>query len=84
MKRLAKATVRRGCQTLTMTLHSPSIEPGHTPYVRDEPELQVFLGRIEAFLEYFFGAMGGQTTTPEAHRLQLQAQDPLTPTAAKV
>jgi hypothetical protein len=68
MKRVARALVGRGCRTLTMSLHSPSVEPGHTPYVSSEQEMKHFFGRIESFLDYFFGPLGGTTTTPEAFR----------------
>lgn len=35
---------------LNVTLHSPSIAPGHTPYVRSEPELDEFLSRLKKLL----------------------------------
>ncbi|MBM3777402.1 MAG: WalW protein [Acidimicrobiia bacterium] len=73
MKRLATHLVRRGTRILTLTLHSTSIEPGHTPYVRSHADQQAFLARLEAFLRYFFRTLGGVTTTPEAFRDTLLA-----------
>lgn len=37
---------------LNMTLHSPSIEPGHTPYVRTASEREEFLARLQTVLEH--------------------------------
>jgi hypothetical protein len=65
MCRLTASLLRRGVRTLTMTFHSPSIEVGHTPYVRSDRDLDEFLGRIDGFLSYFFGSLSGTTTTAE-------------------
>ena len=37
---------------LNVTLHSPSIAPGHTPYVRSEQELDEFLSRLKNVLQH--------------------------------
>jgi hypothetical protein len=68
MKRIAKTLIDGGLRTLTMTLHSPSVEPGHTPYVRTERDLEQFLDTIESFLEYFMGTLAGVTSTPQDFR----------------
>jgi hypothetical protein len=68
MKRIAKALFDGGLRTLTMTLHSPSIEPGHTPYVRTERDLELFLDSIESFLDYFMGSLAGVSATPQDFR----------------
>jgi len=68
MIRTAEHLVRQGVPVLTMTLHSPSVVPGHTPYVRDAAGLEAFLGTIQAFLNHFFTRMSGTTTTPAALR----------------
>lgn len=52
MIRLAENLVLHGVQTLDMTFHSCTLLPGATPFVRSEADLQVFLGRVEAFLSY--------------------------------
>jgi glycosyltransferase involved in cell wall biosynthesis len=66
-KRLTRTLVeRRRQKVLALSYHSPSLEPGHTPYVRTEAELSTFLGWIEAYLEFFFGEIGGRATTPGA------------------
>lgn len=37
---------------LNVTLHSPSVEPGHTPFVRTKAELTLFLERLGETLRY--------------------------------
>jgi len=59
-RRLAKALVARGHRVFTFSYHSPSLEPGHTPYVRNMAELDEFLGRFDRFFEFFFGELGGR------------------------
>jgi hypothetical protein len=61
--RLIETMARRGHRIFSLTYHSPSLEPGHTPYVRDEAGLARFLGDIEAVLTYFRDEMGGRFTT---------------------
>ena len=61
--RLIEAMARRGHRTFTLVYHSPSLEPGHTPYVRDEAELVGFLGALEQVLTFFRDRLGGRFTT---------------------
>ena len=61
--RLLEAMVARGHRTLSLTYHSPSLEPGHTPYVRDEADLVRFLADIETVLAFFRDRLGGRFTT---------------------
>lgn len=61
--RLLDAMAARGATTFTMTYHSPSLTPGHTPYVRDDADLAAFLGGIETVLTHFRDALGGRFTT---------------------
>jgi hypothetical protein len=68
MKRIATTLIDRGLRTLTMSLHSPSVEPGHTPYVRTERDLERFLDTIESFFDYFMGSLAGVTSTPQDFR----------------
>ena len=60
MCRLARALLAQGTQILTLSYHSPSLEPGHTPYVRTERDLAVFLDRISGFLAFFREEVGGE------------------------
>ena len=60
MKALTRALVADGTSAPSRsTFHSPSVEPGHTPYVRSQADLDAFLGSIERYCEYFLGDLGG-------------------------
>jgi len=72
-KDLTHALLGAGIRTFCLTFHSPSLEPGHTPYVRTQHELDEFLGRIDAYCQFFFGQLGGTTTTPLEFRKALLA-----------
>src|SRR5262245_9235872 len=59
MQDLTRALLADGVRTFSFTLHSPSVEQGHTPYVRTAADLRAFLDRIDAFCDFFFGTVGG-------------------------
>lgn len=61
--RLLRALVAQGQRVFTLSYHSPSLAPGHTPYVPDAAALAVFLSRIEAVLACFQNELNGQFTT---------------------
>ena len=61
--RLIEAMAARGHRLFSLTYHSPSLAPGHTPYVRDEADLAAFLASIEQVLTFFRDRMGGRFTT---------------------
>ncbi len=63
-RRLMRSMIDRGHRVFTMSFHSPSLAPGHTPYVRTATDLQQFLDKMRLVLDFFFGALGGQPTTP--------------------
>jgi hypothetical protein len=56
--------LRRGHRVFSFTYHSPSLEPGNTPYVRNQVDLRGFLRRIEQYLDFFTGEVGGRAATP--------------------
>lgn len=66
--RLLSALATRGRRFFTLTYHSPSLAPGHTPYVRTQEELALFLSRIEQVLRFFRDELGGEFTTLTRHR----------------
>jgi hypothetical protein len=68
VKRLVRALLQRGKRVFSFSLHSPSFTPGCTPYVRDAADLKAFLSRIDSFLNFFFGELGGEATDPLALR----------------
>ena len=59
LKRLTDTLLASGNRIFLLSYHSPSVAPGNTPYVRDEPELQRFLGVIDRYCEYFMTTCGG-------------------------
>jgi hypothetical protein len=63
-RRLTRALLRNGHRVFSFTYHSPSLAPGNTPYVRSEADLRAFLQRIEQYLEFFMGELGGRAATP--------------------
>lgn len=63
-KRLTRAMLARGQRLFNLSYHSPSLLPGSTPYVRNDSELAAFLERIEAYLVWFAGELGGCFVTP--------------------
>ena len=63
-RRLVRARLDQGHRVFTMTFHSPSLAPGHTPYVRTQSDLRQFLDKIRYLLDFFLGEIGGKPTTP--------------------
>lgn len=63
-QRLARALFKDGLRIFSFTFHSPSLEPGHTPYVQSAADLDQFLSRCRIFFDFFFGELGGRATTP--------------------
>ncbi|MGH7029300.1 MAG: polysaccharide deacetylase family protein [Stellaceae bacterium] len=63
-RRLTLALLRKGHRVFSFTYHSPSLAPGNTPYVRSEADLRAFLRRIEEYLDFFTGELGGRAATP--------------------
>jgi hypothetical protein len=71
MKALAQALCARGLRTFSLTFHSPSVEPGHTPYVRTEADLREFLDCLDGFCEFFFRELDGVGGRPLDFRSSL-------------
>jgi hypothetical protein len=64
-KRLTRTLLRRdGHRVFVISYHSPSLEAGHTPYVRTAAELRHFTDWLEGYLDFFFGELGGMAATP--------------------
>lgn len=67
MKALTLSLLDRGQRLFTFSFHSPSVDTGHTPYVRTQADLDRFLRTIEQFCEFFFSVAGGRpVTSPDA------------------
>lgn len=61
--RLMDALYAQGVRVFSLTYHSPSLEPGNTPYVRNEHDLQEFLRRIDRVCAHFRDRLGGEFST---------------------
>ncbi|WP_158932535.1 glycosyltransferase [Acidisphaera sp. S103] len=76
MLRLTRTLLRRGERIFTLSYHSPSLEPGNTPYVRTHRDLAVFLDRISGFLSFFRDELGGVFLTVKELHDQLRVGSP--------
>ena len=64
-----------GHRLFVIGYHSPSLQPGNTPFVRTAADLQRLLGWLEGYLEFFLGEIGGALGTPDAiFRMAVQAR----------
>ncbi|MFQ3623039.1 MAG: glycosyltransferase, partial [Acetobacteraceae bacterium] len=64
MRELTERLMARGLRVFTLTLHSPTLMPGNTPYTRTEAELVGLLRTIDRYLGFFRDELGGRFTTP--------------------
>jgi hypothetical protein len=48
-----RALIDDGVRWFSLSFHSPSVEPGHTPYVRTEADLRDFHAWWDAMLDFF-------------------------------
>jgi hypothetical protein len=62
-RKLTCFLLRRGVRTFTFSFHSPSLAPGHTPYVTNSADLTRFLDSFRRYFDYFFGELAGRTMT---------------------
>jgi hypothetical protein len=58
-KRLVRHMIASGHQVFVLTYHSPSLEPGNTPYVRSKQDLERFLNWLDEFYAFFTEEIGG-------------------------
>lgn len=62
-RRLTHALHHEGVRTFTFSLHSPSVKPGCTPYVKSERDLVEFLDCCRRYFDFFLGELGGVNRT---------------------
>ena len=58
-KRLVRYMKAAGHRVFVLTYHSPSLEPGNTPYVRTQEDLAAFLRWLDEFYDFFTTEIGG-------------------------
>ena len=73
MQRLTRSMLADGQRIFVFSFHSPSVEPGHTPYVRDESDLRRFLGKTRDYFAWFMRELNGRILTPLEIRRDLLA-----------
>ena len=76
MIRLVRTLHKDGFRIFSMAFHSPSVEPGNTPYVRSQTDLSNLLSRLTQFFDFFFGEMGGKPSTPDKVRAAAVSSHP--------
>ena len=64
----------QGHRVFTLTYHSPSLAPGHTPYVHTSGDLALFLDRIERLLAFFLRNSGAGDDPLDVRQLALAGQ----------
>lgn len=72
MLRLTHTLLNRGERIFTLSYHSPSLDPGNTPYVRTQRDLAVFLDRLSGYLNFFRDELGGMFLTVQELYAKLQ------------
>lgn len=64
LERLTRSLLRRGLRVFTLSLHSPTLRPGCTPYTTTAREVEEFLARCRSYFEFFLAHLGGVPATP--------------------
>jgi hypothetical protein len=59
-KRLTHALFDAGQRVFVLTYHSPSLEPGNTPYVRNLAQRERFLAWLDEYYTFFREEIGGR------------------------
>lgn len=76
-RRLTRALLDRGQRVFCLAYHSPSLAPGHTPYVRTDRDLDAFLDRLARYIDFFVNEIGGKPATlSEIRALARASRDP--------
>jgi len=64
MRRLTDTLYRSGIRIFIFSFHSPSIQPGGTPYVQSQADLTRFLDKCRRYFSYFLETLDGTSMTP--------------------
>jgi len=74
-KRLVRHMAAAGHRIFVLTYHSPSLEPGNTPYVRSQEDLVRFLAWLDEFFDFFTKEIGGTCASWRDVRASLLAAE---------
>ncbi|MGE4062933.1 MAG: polysaccharide deacetylase family protein [Rhodospirillaceae bacterium] len=77
MQGLTRQLLAAGNEIFVLSFHSPTIEPGNTPYAKTLAERDAFLGKIRDYIAFFVGECGGELTTLTEYRAELIARETL-------
>ena len=70
---LTRCLHQQGCRFFGLTYHSPSLVPGHTPYVRSQDDLNMFLSVLDQYITFFLNELKGETLSAASyHKLLLR------------
>jgi len=58
-KLLTRHLLAQGQRIFHLSYHSPSLVPGHTPYVRSQRDLEAFLHWLDDYIAFFLHEAGG-------------------------
>jgi hypothetical protein len=72
---LVRTLIADQLRVFSFAFHSPSLACGNTPYVRSQRDLDDFLAHCRRFFDFFFGELGGVSSTPAAVRNDLIARE---------
>ena len=73
-KAITRYLYNQGVRTFTWSFHSPSVVPGHTPYVHTQQDLNRFLDAFNRYFDFFFNELGGQASSPTQLKALLETQ----------
>lgn len=62
-RRLIRALLAAGQRSFVVSYHTSSLQPGNTPYVRSQADLDRFLGWLDEVLGFFSSEVGGRFAT---------------------
>ena len=68
LKRATRCLVNSGGRFVGLTYHSPSLQPGHTPYVGTQNDLDQFLRTLDRYIHFFKEEMNGLVMSATAYR----------------
>jgi hypothetical protein len=78
-KRLVRYMVADGHRVFVVTYHSPSLEPGNTPYTRNAEDVQRMLDWLDEFYTFFREEIGGRPATWQEVRFGTEQRAPARP-----
>jgi pyruvate/2-oxoglutarate dehydrogenase complex dihydrolipoamide acyltransferase (E2) component len=58
-RRLTRFMLSRGYRAFVFSFHSPSVQPGFTPYVRNGRDIEAFLENCRNYFKFFLEELGG-------------------------